>query len=225
MARGHHGCQEVLSLGVKIPRGTCPARAACFSTTAGDRVRAHRQVFVTNRRHPLRDLEGMDVIEDVLKDVKAVKEAICSALPSGRTGGFSGALGLIGGPVGSVATVTNYDTGEVSLFLSGGGQVGFNGGAQASVFVGLVTGSLGTGNVNYSGPFLTVAGSAALVGLYGHRGGGIRESGVTLGSSLVPVPISGSVGVTVTSKPLATYPIRWVGGADLALYNLRQDCR
>ena len=45
---------------------------------------------------------------------------VCSLLPEGRVSGISGAFGLVGGLSGSVETVVNDNTGEVSGFLSGG---------------------------------------------------------------------------------------------------------
>ncbi len=67
-----------------------------------------------------------------------IKQTICSVLPQGRVTSLSGSVGLVGGQQGSVQQVVNYTNGEVSNFLTGGLQVGWNGGASASASAGFI---------------------------------------------------------------------------------------
>lgn len=92
--------------------------------------------------------------------VQKVKRAYCSALPEGRTEGVAGTLGIIGGATGSVERLVNYNTGEVSGFVSGGFQGGYNGGASVSIETGFVY-NLGNSNSAYSGGFTTASASYA----------------------------------------------------------------
>ena len=77
------------------------------------------------------------------KSKQKAKSKLCQMLPVGRTVGVSGSLGLIGGQTGSLQMVVDYDTGEISGFATGGLQVGWNGGASASVSAGLIYKSSG----------------------------------------------------------------------------------
>lgn len=84
---------------------------------------------------------------------------MCSALPSGRVTSVGGSVGVIGGQTGSVSQVVNYNTGQASLFGSGGVQVGWNGGASAFASEGFVWKmALDT---DYSGPFSNVSGGSS----------------------------------------------------------------
>ena len=83
--------------------------------------------------------------------VQKVKKAVCSALPEGRTVGVSGGIGGIGGQTGSLELVVNYNTGQVSGFVSGGFQAGWNGVAQASASTGFIYGDLMADNSGYKG--------------------------------------------------------------------------
>jgi RHS repeat-associated protein len=96
----------------------------------------------------------------------------CAVLPEGHVTGISGSVGFLGAPTGSVEILTNYNTGEISGFASGGLSAGVAGGASISVANTLVYG-LGTNNSNYSGGF----------------------TGVTVSGPVTPIP-GISVGVT-----------------------------
>ena len=109
-----------------------------------------------------------------------VKSKVCAAIPQGRTMGVNGSLGLVGGQTGSLETVVNYNSGQVSVFASGGLQVGWSGGAQASVLTGFLWGDLKGDNSGYQGGFTTVAGSATAGGGYiSHSSGGERPGAHT----------------------------------------------
>jgi RHS repeat-associated protein len=81
-----------------------------------------------------------------------IKQKICGVIPSGRTVGASGALGLLGGPTGGGEVVINYNSGQSSAFAFGGAQVGWNGGASGSVFTGFVYGLNGNNILDNSTP-------------------------------------------------------------------------
>jgi RHS repeat-associated protein len=172
-----------------------------------------------------------------------IKNDICSALPQGRTVGVGGGIGGVGGQTGTVELVTNYNTGVSSLFVSGGVQAGWNGGAQASAFAGFIYGNLGPNNGRYSGGFTTLGASVGpefSVGAYvsassgGLNGGpsgvvpsqgGIRVIGASVGASLLgPVTVTGSL--TNYTNPLASSPFGALSNPlDLGLFLARQVCQ
>jgi hypothetical protein len=168
-----------------------------------------------------------------------LKAAYCSAVPSGRIVSVGGSAGTLGGVAGSVDVVTNYGSGQVSAFASGGGFAGFNGGGSANVSYGQIYGNLASNNSNFSGPFTAASGS---VGFFGgsiaRSSAGFRQplsfSGPTivsasLGASMFgPVTFAGSV--TTSSQPLQLG--NFVNGTapaptltDYLFYALRQPCK
>lgn len=165
-----------------------------------------------------------------------VASAVCSAIPQGRTEGFGGSVGAVGGQTGTAEVLINYNTGQASAFLSGGIQVGWNGGAQASAFTGFVYG-LGKSNSNYSGGFTTVAVSPAVIGGYvsASSGGltgnplqltnGPRVVGVSASVNLLGTPTA-TVSATNYSRPLNLGNfLTYSNPIDLGLYLARQVCQ
>jgi RHS repeat-associated protein len=165
-----------------------------------------------------------------------LKNAVCSAIPSGRTTGVSEALGAVGSVEYTAEVVTNYNTGETSGFVSGGMQGGWNGGAQATVFTGFIYG-LGSSNSNYSGGFTTLSGGAGLGGFISKSSGGLNGKasgivpsgkvtvvGASVGSSLIPGP-TGGVAVTNYSDPPPMGNLSPSNPLDLAFYAARQACK
>jgi hypothetical protein len=117
----------------------------------------------------------------ILERAKAV---LCGAVPSGRTVGVNGTLGLTVGGTGSLEQVVNYRTGDISYFASGGLQAGWNGGAQGNIVGGAIYGDLGRGNANYRGWFTGGSASVGLVGAFLQSSGAIASTGVTAGASV-----------------------------------------
>jgi RHS repeat-associated protein len=167
-----------------------------------------------------------------------IKQKICSSIPSGRTVGLSGGLGLVGGPVGGGEIVINYNSGQMSAFAFGGAQVGWIGGAQGSAYTGFVYG-LNNSNSNYSGGF-TGGNAGALVGGFGaaSSGGltgstrdlipdprGVKAGGVSVGGSLLG-GINGGLNATDYTKPLQLGKNPFgLGLVDPLLYQARQVCK
>ncbi|PYS25600.1 MAG: hypothetical protein DMF72_01275 [Acidobacteria bacterium] len=60
--------------------------------------------------------------------MQRIKQALCHAVPSGRTTGVQVSMGAKAGPTGGVELVQNFRTGQISGFAFGGGQVGVVGG-------------------------------------------------------------------------------------------------
>jgi hypothetical protein len=152
-----------------------------------------------------------------------LRQAVCSTVPQGRVATVGGSIGGIGSPTGSVSVVLNYNTGQTSLFATGGMQVGWNGGAQGQISAGFIYGALGPSSAGYSGDFSTASGSSGEgVGGYASFGQGVQVYGASVGATLLPTPTAG-VAVTETSQPLN------LGNAlsdpfDLALFAARQAC-
>lgn len=170
--------------------------------------------------------------------IRKIGQGICDAIPSGRTIGASGVLGLVGGPTGGGELVVNYNSGQVSAFAYGGAQVGWNGGAQGSVYTGFVYG-LNNSNSNYSGGFTGVNGGAGIGGFAASSSGGLTGGGgglipntrevtavgVSGGGSLLS-GVSGGVTATNYTQPLqlGKNPLGF-GLIDPALYLARQACK
>lgn len=123
--------------------------------------------------------------------------------------GVSGSFGGVGSTVGPAEALLNYNTGQVSGFVSGGIQVGWNAGASASLFTGYIWG-LGSSNANYSGGFTGVSGGAVLGGYASSSSGGLTSGTAGLapngqvnavGVSLLPTP---TVGASATNYSLPT---------------------
>jgi hypothetical protein len=131
-----------------------------------------------------------------------MKAAVCSAIPQGRVTSVNGSIGGIGGQNGSLSAVVNYNTGQLSGFATGGLQLGWNGGAQASVSSGFIYGALGSNNSGFSGGFTTVSlSSGEGVGGFASFGNGVQVYGASAGISLIPSP-TGGISRTQTSQPL-----------------------
>jgi hypothetical protein len=157
-----------------------------------------------------------------------VKKLFCNALPQGRVVSLNGSIGILGGEQGSVQQIVNYNSGEVSDFATGGVQVGWNGGAGASVSAGLIYDTQGRfATSDFSGPFSNVSGSTAEgPGGSASWSGGVKVVQGSVGVSLIP-GATGNYSYTWTSKPLPAGNI-WtnlsnpLGGLDLSLYLLRK---
>lgn len=86
-------------------------------------------------------------------------------------------------------------------FATGPLQVGWNGGAQASISTGFIYGALGANNSGYSGRFTMGWGGGVLVGGFGSVGNGVKVAGVSIGANLTTTP-AGGVSATQTLPPL-----------------------
>jgi RHS repeat-associated protein len=171
---------------------------------------------------------------------RTIKQKICGVIPSGRTVGASGALGLLGGPTGGGEVVINYNSGQISAFAFGGAQVGWNGAASGSINSGFVYG-LNDSNSNYSRGFTGVGGSAGGGGFLQSSSGGLSNGAkglipnpraVTVGGGSVGASLlggfSGGVSATHYTKPLQLG--RWGGliglsPLDAPFYAARQLCK
>jgi len=190
---------------------------------------------------PGQGLHGMLLdVGDFATSLGKIKQKICAAVPSGRTVGASGALGLLGGPVGGGEVVINYNSGQVSAFAFGGAQVGWNGAASGTVSSGFVYG-LNDSNSNYSGGFTGVSGAAAVGGFVQSSSGGLTNGargvipnprGVTVGGVSAGASLLGGVKfagtVTHYTQPLQLG--RWGGliglsPLDAPFYSARQLCK
>lgn len=124
--------------------------------------------------------------------------------------------------------VLNYNSGQSSLFLTGGGSLGWNGAVSLTFTTGLVYG-LDDTNDGFSGVFkganLFVPTPIPFVGAGGSRtsGGGVTVTSIGLGAALLGrINFGGSV--TNTTRPLNIG--RFVGftEADYLGYLLRRPC-
>lgn len=170
----------------------------------------------------------------------SITQRICKKLPSGRTTGVVGGIGGTVAPQAGGELVVNYDSGQVSAFGFNGVQVGWNGGASASVYTGFVWG-LNSSNSNYAGGF-TGANLGAGVGGFvaassqGMDGSGLNgivpnprdvtAGGVSFGASLIP-GITGGVTLTNYSNPaqLGKYWGFGLNELDWILFAARQICK
>lgn len=164
--------------------------------------------------------------------------SICKLIPSGRTVGAVGGVGGVGVVQGGGELVLNYDSGQISAFGFGGTQIGWNGGASASVYSGMVFG-LDSSNSNYSGGFTGANGGALMGGFVASSSGGltrgaagvvpngqVKVAGMSAGVSLLGTPTGGAT-VTNYSDPvqlgkfwaLAFNPLDVIG------YLARQACK
>jgi RHS repeat-associated protein len=170
--------------------------------------------------------------------LQKAKNAVCSAIPSGSVVSAGGTAGTLGGLTGSFNIVTNYNSGQISAFASGGPNAGFNGGGSVNASYGQIYGYLSSDNSNFSGPFTTLSGS---VGVFGgslaRSSGGLSAPLATSGPTIVSVsagrslfgPVTFGMSVTTSTQPLqignlknGTAPIPSV--ADYLFYLLRRGC-
>jgi RHS repeat-associated protein len=160
---------------------------------------------------------------------KTVKQVFCSGLPQGRVTSVNGAVGLVGGQQGSAQQVVNYNNGEVSNFVTGGLQAGWNGGASASASIGFVYDTNGQfNNSDFSGPFQNISASApeGPGGAVSWADNGVKVIQASVGASLIPGP-NVNYSYTWTSNPMPGGNI-WTtltgpaGLFDLSVYALRK---
>jgi RHS repeat-associated protein len=159
--------------------------------------------------------------------LQKVKSAYCSAVPSGRSTTVTVAAGGIGSVSGSVDTVVNYNSGQTSLFATGGGGLGWNGGGSLTATTGLVYG-LGNTNNGFSDQFkgfnlyVPVAPNVSA--------GGSRTSGngVTVYSAGISGSLAGRVSLggtwTNTTKPFDVGKFTGYSPIDYLGYLLRRPC-
>jgi RHS repeat-associated protein len=215
--------------------GDCDTQGGTWEDDPGDSEPDPVATFQMNSNHP---------------DAGSVGGALCAALPSAGVQGYSGSLGFLGAPTGSLELVTNYRTGQVSGFAAGGISAGWNNGvASASGYVGLVSGLKGD-NSNYPGgftsgtigvstpvPFVGVqmTGSSSSGGLTGSPRGMLPNpadpnavNSITFGANaaLKAPTVSVTAAVTNYSKPLQLghYWTLGMNLADAAMFMANQAC-
>src|SRR5579883_3053744 len=165
-----------------------------------------------------------------------IRAKVCKALPTGRTEGASGGLGGVGSVGGGGELVVNYNSGQVSAFGFGGVQVGWNGGASGSVYIGFVYG-LNNSNSNYSGGFTGANGGAGIGGFAASSSGGltggtaglspsgaVKAGGISLGGGLLG-GFSGGLTATNYTNPLQLGKFWAFNPLDALLYAARQLCK
>jgi hypothetical protein len=122
----------------------------------------------------------------------------------------------------------NYNNGQVSNFVTGGIQVGWNGGTSASVSGGFIYDTQGHfTNTDFSGPFSSLSGSTAEgPGASVSWSGGVKVLQGGVGVSLIP-GVTGNYSYTWTSKPMPAGNI-WtnltnpLGAFDVSIFALRK---
>jgi len=135
-----------------------------------------------------------------------LKSGYCSAVPSGRSQSLSVAFGGLGAVNGEVGTVFNYNSGQSSVFATGGMSFGWNGGLSLTASTGLVYGLDGTNN-GFSGPFKGGSFYAPTpIPDVGAGGSVIRGGGVTVVSAGASAALVGRYGFGV-SKTNTTNPL------------------
>ncbi|HEV2177385.1 MAG TPA: RHS repeat-associated core domain-containing protein [Terriglobia bacterium] len=136
-----------------------------------------------------------------------VKNALCSAIPKGLMVGVGGSANFISGPSGTAEAVLNFDTGQLSAFVSGGVQAGINpGGPQSSVFGGLIFGNLKGDNSGYQGGFTNLSLSSGEGGqvTLSASSGGLQAGPSGLQPNGDVVALSGGPSVSMNPLPGAT---------------------
>lgn len=131
--------------------------------------------------------------------MRRIKQALCRAVPRGRTSGVQGSVGNRAGPTAGVELVQNFRSGQISGFAFAGPQVGVVGGASGQANTGFIWGNLDDSNSNYAGPFKGVSASGKFGGFV-QRGEGLTVVGASAGVSVTP--FTATVGVTNYTKPL-----------------------
>jgi hypothetical protein len=162
------------------------------------------------------------------KQLDKLKNAYCSTVPTGRSVSASGALGGIGAVSGGGDMVLNYNSGQTSLFATGGMSLGWNGGASVTASSGLVYGLDGTNN-GFSGPFKGGSFSAPTPIPFVSAGGSVVHSGgvtvVSAGASAALVGRYGfGISATNTSKPLNIGNFSGFSLGDFIGYLARRPC-
>jgi len=159
---------------------------------------------------------------------KKIKAAVCKYTPTGRSTSVSLAAGGIGSVSGSGDMVVNYNSGQTSLFATGGGGLGWNGGASLTATTGLVYGLDGTNN-GFKGVFK--GGNLYVPTPYPgvSAGGSITNgAGVTVVSAGAGGALAGKYGFggswTNTTSPLNVGKFTGYSPIDYAGYLLRRPC-
>lgn len=156
------------------------------------------------------------------------KKVYCNMIPSGRSESLSLAFGGIGFVSGSVDEVHNYNSGQTSLFATGGGGLGWNGGVSATATTGLVYGLDKTNN-GFSGPFkggqFYVSTPVPFVSAGGSvvHGGGVTVASGGVGASPVGRVSFGGTS-TKTTKPLNVGKFTGFRFVDYLGYLARRPC-
>jgi RHS repeat-associated protein len=157
-----------------------------------------------------------------------LRSAYCSTVPSGRSTSVGVAFGGLGSVSGSVDTVFNYNSGQTSVFATGGGAFGWNGGASLTVSTGLVYGLDATNN-GFSGPFKGASfygpTPLPLVGAGGSitQGGGVTVVSAGISGALA-AKVGGGFSWTNTTRPLNVGNFTEFSLADYLGYLLRRPC-
>ena len=157
-----------------------------------------------------------------------LKSAYCSAVPSGRSTSVNVAFGGIGSVSGGVDMVVNYNSGQTSLFATGGGTVGWNGGLSLTAPTGMVYGLDGTNN-GFSGPFkgasLYVPTPVPVVSAGGSitNGGGVTVLSGGASAALVG-RYGGGASATETTNPFNVGDFIGYSLPDFVGYLLRRPC-
>ena len=170
------------------------------------------------------------IVDSVVQVVETAKDVICTALPSGRVIGASGAIGFFAANVGGGELLLNYNTGELSAFGYAGMQGGFNGGISRTGNVGFVWG-LGSDSSAYGGWFRGGALSVGTLGVSAAKSptSPVTAVSLTAGASRVPVRVSGGGTATYYSPPFSFGNVRpfvaTTNPIDNALFAARDACK
>jgi RHS repeat-associated protein len=157
-----------------------------------------------------------------------IRDAYCSEIPSGRATSVSVAAGGVGSVSGSLDTVVNYNSGQTSVFATGGGALGWNGGGNLTTTTGLVYGLDGTNN-GFSGPFKggNFYAPTPIPGV-GAGGSITHAGGVTVASVGVSGALAGKYGFggswTNTTNPANVGGFTGFTTLDYLGYLLRRPC-
>jgi hypothetical protein len=140
----------------------------------------------------------------------------------------SGGLGGIGTVSGEGDMVLNYNSGQTSLFATGGMSFGWNGGASVTASSGLVYGLDGTNN-GFSGPFKGGTFYAPTpIPFIGAGGSVVHSGGVTVVSVGASAALVGRYGfgfsVTNTTNPLNVGNFAGFSLGDFIGYLARHPC-
>jgi len=172
----------------------------------------------------------------VPSNAKNTLKSLCAALPSGRTTGASGGLGGVGSVGGGMEMVLNYNSGQISGFYFGGGQIGWAGGVSGSVYSGYVWG-LNDSNSNYGGGFTGANAGAGIGGFAASTSGGltgggnglkpdgsVNSAGLSFGGSLVGA-LSGGLTATNYTDPIQMGSFWGFDANDWSMYVAKQVCK